>query len=159
MNTTLQARSIAPVETTELITFRLNGLLFGIEILHVKEINCHLRHTPTPFSAGDVCGVINLRGEVLTVIDLGRLLRLNSVVPEGQPRYVIVASEKERIALLVDSIEDVMTFDRAEIASAPANFHCVPKEAICGIYSLPTDLLIVLDVDGALSLNEEAVAS
>jgi len=155
MAKTLNASSAALAESVELITFRSNGLLLGIDILHVKEINCHLRHTPVPFSAGDVCGVINLRGEVLTVIDLARLLRLSSNGHEGEPRYVIVASDKERIALLVDAIEDVLTFERSEFKPVPANFRGIPKEAVSGIYPVAEDLLIVLDVDGALNLKDE----
>ncbi len=155
MTTTWNESPATLAATTELIAFRLNGLLLGIDILHVKEINCQLQHTPVPCAVGDVCGVINLRGEVLTVIDLGRLLGLSPVAHQGPARYVIVASEKERIALLVDAIEDVVTLDRVELKPVPANFRSVRKEALQGVYPLANELLIVLDVDGALSLKDE----
>jgi purine-binding chemotaxis protein CheW len=155
MTKTLDVSSTTLAEPTEFITFRLNGLLLGIDILHVKEINCHLQHTPVPYASGDVCGVINLRGEVLTVIDLARLLQLSTVEHSGAARYVIVASEKERIALLVDAIEDVLTLERSEFKPVPANFRSIRKEALSGIYPLADELLVVLDVDGALRMNEE----
>jgi purine-binding chemotaxis protein CheW len=158
-STSLNAPSTILSESVELITFRSSGLLLGIDILQVKEINCHLRHTPVPFFAGDVCGVINLRGEVLTVIDLARLLRLSSVAHQGEPRYVIVASEKERIALLVDAIDDVLTLDRGDFKPVPANFRSVPRAAVSGIYPVAEELLIVLDVDGALNLRDESATT
>jgi purine-binding chemotaxis protein CheW len=159
MTATLNVPLASVVGTTELIAFRLNGLLLGIDILHVKEINCQLQHTPVPCAVGDVCGVINLRGEVLTVIDLGQLLHLSAVAKQGPARYVIVASEKERIALLVDAIEDVVTLDRGELKPIPANFRNVRKEALQGVYPLTNELLIVLDVDNALSLKDEAIVA
>jgi purine-binding chemotaxis protein CheW len=157
----IKACNVPPVaqeSSTELITFRVQGLLLGIDILHIKEINCQLQHAPVPYAQGEVCGVINLRGEVLTVIDLARLLRLPPVSEDEPTQYVIVMSEKERIALLVDTIEDVVTVERDEIKPVPANVRCACRDTLRGVFPLAAELLIELDVDRALCLHDEPAA-
>jgi purine-binding chemotaxis protein CheW len=155
MNAKPKTQSAATNEPVELITFRLGTLLLGIDIMFVKEINCNLQHTPVPYAADEVCGVINLRGEVLTVIDLARLLHVKTVERSGQARYVIVASQQERIALQVDAVEDVVTLQREELRPLPANFRGASKHALSGVYPLEGELLVVLDVDAALRFDAE----
>lgn len=101
------------------VTFTVRGLLFGIDVLRVQEV---VRGQPlmmVPLAAGEVAGLINLRGQIVTAVRLDTKLGLDSSAPlAAAPETVVVTSAKGAISLVVDTIEDVVTPELRPIAPA-----------------------------------------
>jgi purine-binding chemotaxis protein CheW len=134
----------------ELVTFYVGDLLIGAEIEHVEEINRHLDLTPVPQASEFVRGVINLRGDVVTVLDLRKILGLDGAEITAQTRNVVVAYRDERVGLLVDRIAEVVRTRAGDIDPPPANVHGAAGRFFKGVCKLENDLLVVIDVEGVL---------
>lgn len=132
-------------------SFQVQDLLLGIDIRQVQEINRSLRLTPVPHAPEAVCGVINLRGEVVTVLDLRRVLGLPPAEMNRSTRNVIVNSNGEQIGLLVDQVTDVVTCHASEIDPLPENLGGVSQRFFQGVFKLDQGLLVILDVTETLS--------
>ncbi len=143
----------APPKTEELqyATFYVGDLLLGIDIRLVQEINRQLDITPVPNAPKHVRGVINLRGEVATVLDLRTVLGL----PEGEEsrttRNLIVHSQDEAIGLWVDRISDILTLRPDQISDSPSNVDGVDGKFFLGVHTLDTEICVLLDVEQVLS--------
>jgi purine-binding chemotaxis protein CheW len=132
-------------------TFAIGDLLLGIDIHQVREINRNTGITPVPHAPPAVRGVINLRGEVVTVIDLRRVLGLPPAELTRSSRTVVVNHGAERIGFLVDAIADVITAENAEIDPLPENLSGVDQSFFQGVFKLEQGLLVILNVDEALA--------
>ncbi len=135
----------------QLITFYVDNLLLGVDINQVKEINRHTEITPVPHAPQCVSGVINLRGDVVTVVNLRSVLHLPSVDIGRSHRNVIVNSGDEHIGLLVDRVADVVSASSDDIEPAPSNVNGIEGSYFKGVYKLDEELLVILDVERALS--------
>lgn len=135
-------------------TFQLDALWLGIDISCIREINRIGEITPVPDANACVRGVINLRGDVVTVMDLRTILRLPPGETTPRPRLIIVESGEEQIGLLVDRVADVVTVQRAEEEPLPANLGGESSRFFSGLYRVGSELLVELDVAAALALNE-----
>lgn len=142
--------------TTErqLVTFRLGELLLGIDIRCVREINRVVDITPVPDAPPQVSGVVNLRGEVVTVVDLRTVLELPAAAITPRTRLMIVQMDDEAIGLLVDRVADVATVHTSDEESLPANVSGIDSRYFTGVYRVGNDLLVVLDVTAALAVTE-----
>ena len=138
-------------DTLQFATFYLGDLLLGIDIQQVQEINRVLEFTRIPHAASAVRGVINLRGEVVTVVDLRLALRLPKASVTRRTRNVIVNSGEEAIGLIVDQIADVITARADEIDPRPENISGIDNTFFRGVYKLSHGLLVILNVDDILS--------
>ncbi len=143
-------RTTARAET-EYVTFYVGDVLLGVDIAGVDEINRHVDVTPVPHAPRFVCGVLNLRGEVVTVVDLRMILGLPPVAASKTTRTVIVHSKDEQIGLRVDRIADVVKARPERIDPVPPNLGGVEGRCLQGVYKLETELLVVLDIDAALA--------
>ncbi len=137
----------------ELATFFCDHLLLGVELGEVEEINRHTQVTPVPGAPDCVRGLINLRGEVVTVLDLKTILGLGTTEIGPGTRNVIVRSQNERIGLLVDAVSDVVRARRDELLPCPANFGQVDSRFFRAVYRLEGRLLVLLDVAAATTTN------
>ena len=155
MNTLMEMPAGCGVEV-ELVTFYVNGLLLGAEIRYVEEINRHLDFTPVPDAPESVRGVMNLRGEVVTVLDLRTILGLGRTEAAKDTRNVILSVAGERTGLLVDRIADVVNARRDAIEASPANVTGVEGRFFQGVHKLERELLMVLNVAEVLSETSEA---
>jgi len=151
MNTTLEAEQDIVVAELQLATFYVGDILLGIDIQQVQEINRQLDVTDVPHSPNYVRGVINLRGDVATVVDLRTILGLPSAEVTRESRNLIVHSQGETIGFLVDRISDILTIGSNEISPSPTTLEGVDGSLFKGVFKLETELLIVLDVDAVLS--------
>ena len=88
----------------ELATFYIGDALCGMDILRIQEINKHMEMTVVPQAPDYVMGILNLRGQIVTVIDLGQKLGLSSIELSDEARNIIVNSEDEHIGLVADRI-------------------------------------------------------
>ncbi len=138
----------------ELCTFRLGGALCGVDILTVQEINRHLSLTPVPQAPSYVRGVTNLRGRVITVVDLGAKLGLGAHQPGEQSRNLIVNSRGELIGLLVDRIEDVVPADQTAVEPPPSNVGGKLGSCFSGVVKRELGLIHILDLERALGDGE-----
>jgi purine-binding chemotaxis protein CheW len=154
MSITVEAKPLNASGEVEFVTFYVGDLLMGVDINQLEEINRLIDITPVPHAPPYVRGVVNLRGEVVTVVDLRRILGLGESEITGRNRNVIVNSQGEQIGLLVDRIADVVRASNDELDRPPANVGGVDGRFFKGIYKLEKNLLIILDVDAAIAMNE-----
>ncbi len=136
----------------QLCTFRLGPLYLGIDVLDVREVLHHADVTGVPHAETAVEGLINLRGQIATTIDLRRRLEIGDRDPDSKPIHVVILSEGEPVTLLVDAIGDVVDIDRQTYEEPPSTMTGVAKELILGAYKLDDELLLVLDVQKAVDL-------
>lgn len=133
-------------------TFYLGDLLLGINIHTIQEINRHLAVTETPHAPDCVRGVVNLRSEVVTVIDLSTVLQVERTVDWSKSLNIIVNSSGERIGLLVERIADVVSVRPDEIDTTLANLHGVDDRFFEGVFQMESELLVILDVEEILAV-------
>lgn len=128
------------------ITCRVGEGLVGIGIEHVQEINRHVDATFVPRLEPEVKGLINLRGNLVTVLDLVRILHARDIANTHDTRNVIVHLDNERFGLLVDGVGDVSSCEIADIKQLPSHFD--PDQAMWfeGLVQLERQILLVLDV-------------
>jgi len=136
-------------EDLEFSTFYVGGALCGINILNIQEINKHFEITRVPQASDYIEGILNLRGRIVTIIDLGKL-GLSSVSKDKDNRNIIVNSEDEHIGLLVDSISDVVLTREDEIEPAPSNIGGVKGKFFQGVLKTENQLIGILDIDEVL---------
>ncbi len=135
---------------TELATFYVGKALCGIDILSIQEINKHFEVTTVPQSPDFVVGVLNLRGRIVTILDLGKKLGLSQIQSSKSNRNIIVRSQDELIGLMVDSISDVVTADNDRIESAPSNIKGMQGKFFKGVMKTQTALIGILDIEEVL---------
>jgi purine-binding chemotaxis protein CheW len=143
--------SAAPARGGQLATFRLDGDLYGIEVEHVQEVLRSQQLTRVPLAPTAVAGLINLRGQVVTAIELRERLG-RPPRPEGTDAVVIVVRlHGEAVSLLVDSIADVVDVDAGDFETPPDTLEGQARDLIRGAYKLHGQLLLALDVQKAVS--------
>jgi purine-binding chemotaxis protein CheW len=148
VSTAIEARSMPA--TSQLATFWLDGDLFGVEVEHVQEVLRSQSITRVPLAPSAVAGLINLRGQVVTAIELRERLGRRPR-PEGQEAVVIVVRlHGEAVSLLVDSIADVVDVDVRDFEAPPDTLDGAARELIRGAYKLDGQLLLALDVNRAV---------
>jgi purine-binding chemotaxis protein CheW len=134
----------------QLATFRLDGDLYGVEVEHVQEVLRTQQLTRVPLAPAAVAGLINLRGQVVTAIELRERLG-RPPRPEGTQAVVIVVRlHGEAVSLLVDSIADVVDVDASDFEAPPDTLEGQARGLIRGAYKLDGQLLLALDVQKAV---------
>ncbi len=139
---------------TEYCTFRLADLTFGIEVQRVQEVIRPQALTTVPRANPVVEGLINLRGQIVTAIDLRRRLEMPDR-PDATPAMnVVVRTGDGALSLLVDEIGDVVHVDDSTFETPPDTLSGVARELLVGAYKLEDRLLLILDVDQAVRLPQ-----
>jgi purine-binding chemotaxis protein CheW len=134
-------------------TFFVNGQFFGVEVLNVQEILRYQQMTCVPLAPPTVQGLINLRGQIVTAIDLRRRLDLPARPDHELPMNVVVRSEDGAISLLVDEIGDVVELSDEGFEHPPETLRGVARDLIKGVYKLKGRLLLVLDTERTVNLS------
>lgn len=150
---TIHAVSGASTEL-QLATFWLGELLLGIDIRCIRGINRVGTLTLVPEAPAMVAGVVNLRGDVVTVVDLRTILSLDRAEITPKTRLLIVQSEMESIGLLVDRVADVVTVSTEDAEPLPANLSGAASRYFSQVYRVGADLLVTLDVTAALAVAD-----
>ena len=133
-------------------TFFLNDLFLGVEVLKVQEVIRYQEMTRVPLAPRMIQGLINLRGQIVTAIDLRRRFEFPSL-PEGRlPMNVVVRSDDGAISLLVDEIGDVVEIEDEAYERPPETLRGVTRDLITGVYKLKKRLLLILDTERTVSL-------
>jgi purine-binding chemotaxis protein CheW len=135
-------------------TFYVGHMLLGVDIRVVQEINRQSEITQVPHAPDYVRGVINLRGDVATIVDLRSILGLPPSEASRQTRNLIVHHRGEAIGLLVDQISDILTLREDEISPPPTNVDGVDGRLMSGVCTLESEIVVLLDIDEVLSDSE-----
>ena len=151
---TVQAPSKRERRTSEaqFATFYVGDILLGIDIRYVQEINRQLAVTRVPHAPPEVRGVINLRGDVATVIDLRRALGLPPPPrTPGDSRNLIGNFGGGSIGLLAARISDILTISEDQIEPPPANVSGLDGRLLAGVHTMKSSIVVLLDIEQALS--------
>lgn len=133
-------------------TFTVDGHFFGVEVSKVQEVLRYQEMTRVPLAPPAVRGIINLRGQLVTAIDLRCRLQLPERPADQLPMNVVLRTEDGAVSLLVDDIEDVIEPEADAYEPPPETVRGIARELIRGVYKLPDRLLLVLDTDQAVSV-------
>lgn len=143
-------RSEIHSDTVELASFYVGEALCGMDILKVQEINKLIEMTRVPQAPEYVLGILNLRGEIVTIIDLGKKLGLKSTELNDKTRNIIVNSNGEHIGLMVEQISDVIQVEWEKVEPPPANIGDVQGKYFTGVFKTADRLIGILDVEKVL---------
>ncbi|MBI5451325.1 MAG: chemotaxis protein CheW [Gammaproteobacteria bacterium] len=138
---------------TQWVTFGMDGETYGIDVMQVQEVLRITDITPVPGAQPYVLGIINLRGNVVTVIDTRVRFDLVHKTPDEQSRIIIIESHGQVVGLLVDAVSEVAYLRESEIGSAPLT-GAEDSRYIHGVHSADGKLLILVDVNKLLSESE-----
>ncbi len=138
----------------QLVTFHVGDEEFGVDILAVREINRMMAITRVPHAPEFVEGVVNLRGQVIPVVDLRTRFQLDVVAHDKSTRIVVVELSEKVVGFLVDSVSEVLRIPRDLIEPPPPIVGSVDSEYIQAVVKLDDRLLILLDLQKLLSGGE-----
>ena len=136
-------------------TFFVADLFFGVDVLNVQEVLRFQPMTPVPQAPEVIEGLINLRGQIVTAIDMRRRLQLPPRAGDKSPMNMVVRTADGAVSLLVDEIGDVLDMDAATYERTPENLDPAARELIRGVYKLKGRLLLVLDAERTVDLGAE----
>lgn len=140
-------------ENRQFCTFYVNDILFGVEVLDVQEVLRYQEMTEVPLAASEVSGLINLRGQIITAIDLRTRMNLPPREQGRKPMNVVIRTDNDVLSFLVDSIGDVLEVSDENFENAPDTIDHATRELVSGVYKLEGRLMMVLDAAKAAQLS------
>jgi purine-binding chemotaxis protein CheW len=144
---------------TEYVTAMIGGQLFGLPIVRVQDVFVPERLTRVPLAPPEIAGVLNLRGRIVTLIDLRCRFGLGKREDGNSSMAIGVESRGESYGLLIDSVGEVLKLDAAAREANPINLDQRLARVSAGIHRLDGQLLIVVDVDRVLDISAKAIAA
>ncbi len=149
-----------PVTTPrQLCTFYVEGRFFGVDVTRVQEVIRYQEMTRIPLATAVISGLINLRGQIVTAIEMRARLGLPPRSGEARPMNVVVRTPEGPVSLLVDEIGDVLEVDGRTFDRVPETMSASAKPLVTGVHKLERQLLLVLDADRAVAVGEVEIAS
>jgi purine-binding chemotaxis protein CheW len=142
--------------TQQFCTFFLEGHFFGVPVQQIQEVIRYQEMTRVPLVPEVVRGLINLRGQIVTAVDLRRRLGMGERPDDQLPLNVVARTDDGPVSLLVDEIGDVLEVSEDAYENTPENMSAEQKEMVEGVYKLENRLLLVLNVDRALQVGGES---
>ncbi|MBK9169799.1 MAG: chemotaxis protein CheW [Bryobacterales bacterium] len=149
------ASEAAHGSSAQFSTFFVADLFFGVDVLRVQEVLRFQQMTRVPQAPEVFEGLINLRGQIVTAIDMRRRLRLPPRSGGQTPMNMVVRTEDGAVSLLVDEIGDVLDAEDTTYERPPENLDPAARELIRGVYKLKDRLLLVLDAERTVDLVAE----
>jgi len=144
---------------TEFVTFTIAGQLFGLPIARVQDVFKPARLTRVPLAGVEIAGVLNLRGRIVTAIDMRQRLDVKKREASAAPMAIGIEAKGESFGLLVDTVGEVLKLPDADRESNPINLDRKLAALSGGVYRLDGQLLVVLGIDRVLDLRAEAEAA
>ncbi|AEE22266.1 chemotaxis protein CheW [Paraglaciecola chathamensis] len=141
-------------EVLQWVTYKLGEETYGINVMQVQEVLRHTEIAPVPGAPEYVLGIINLRGNVVTVIDTRSRFGLEPTDLTDNTRIVIIESDEQVVGILVDSVAEVVYLRSSEIDSAPNVGTEESAKFIQGVSNRDGELLILVDLNKLLSDEE-----
>ncbi len=144
-------------ETKQYCTFFLDGRYFGVEVQQVQEVIRYQEMTRVPLASPVVSGLINLRGRIVTAIDLRRRLGLADRPADQLPMNVVVRAGDDALSLLVDEIGDVIEVSDDKFEKPPETLRGIARTLVEGAYKLESQLMLVLNTREAVEIPDGEV--
>lgn len=144
----------AAVPQVQLVTFRVGGEEFGLDVFAVHEILRYQAPTPMPRAPEFVEGVLDVRGMLVPIVDLRRRFETPEVVYDEDTRIVLVDFNAERLGLVVDSVTEVLRAPETAVSPPPAYIRGLAAEFVRGIVRVGERLVVLIDLDRILSSDE-----
>ena len=157
MNNTAEANDKDPI--IQWVTFKLDDEVYGINVMQVQEVLRMTEIAPVPGAPDYVMGIINLRGNVVTVMDTRKRFGLMPTETDDQTRIIIVEAQGNVVGILIDSVAEVVYLRESEIEAAPNVGNDESSKYIQGVCSRDETLLILVDINKLLSEDEWAEMS
>lgn len=156
----LQAHDETESATTarQYATFLLDGLLFGVDVLQVQEVIRYQQMTRVPRAPIVVEGLINLRGQIVTAIDMRKRLGFPPRPADQRPMNVVVQSADGVVSLLVDGIGDVVEVEPSQFEAVPETVSARVREVVAGVFKLREGLMLVLEPAKAVNADVDSAA-
>lgn len=157
--TGLGRKASSAAKSRQYVTIRLGGQLFGLPIDRVQDVFIPDNFSFVPLARSEIAGVLNLRGRILTAIDLSRILGVAAVNENNAERPAVsVIYANESYGLLTDSVGEVITLDGQSFEANPVNLDEEWGRVSVGTCQLETELMVILDVDALIEglLGREA---
>jgi len=135
-------------------TFCVNGMFFGVEVIKVQEVLRYQEVTRVPLAPEVIQGLINLRGQIVTAIDMRRRLKLAAPAATARPMNMVIRCAEGAVSLLVDEIGEVIEVNASAFEPPPVNLPAAQRALIDGVYKLQDRLLLVLNTERTMKLLE-----
>ena len=149
----------ADTNFVEYVTVMLGDQLFGLPIARVQDVFVPDRLTRVPMSSPEIAGIMNLRGRIVTAIDMHCRLGLSACDGKIPAIAVGIELKGESYGLLVDAVGEVMKLAKDDCETKPAHLDGQLARVTAGVYRLDGQLLVVLDVDRVLDMRPDAMAA
>jgi purine-binding chemotaxis protein CheW len=141
----------AVAETRQLCTFLIDGMLFGVDVMNVQEVIRYQEMTVVPLASATVRGLINLRGQIVTAIEMRARLGLPARQDDALPMNVVTTTADGVVSLLVDEIGDVLEVEERSFERAPETMGAAFRDLVPGVFKLEGRLLLLLDAERVAS--------
>ena len=140
---------VATSAVEQVCTFVVGGLLFGVPVAQVQEVLRHQEMTPVPLAPPEVSGLINLRGQIVTALDMRQRLGMAPRSADTPPTNLILRAQQRVVSLLVDEIGDVVEVDASSFEPPPDTLPQASRALIDGVYKFKPQLLLLLNSERA----------
>ncbi|MEO9275924.1 MAG: chemotaxis protein CheW [Marinomonas sp.] len=141
-------------ELLQYLTFKLIDETYGINVMQIKEVLRYSEIAPVPGAPSYVLGIVNLRGNVVTVVDTRVRFSLPECTITDETRIIIIEHDGEQIGLLVDAVQEVFYLYQNEIEQSPSVGNDEALKFIQGVYQKEEELVILLELDRMFERNE-----
>ncbi|MBL4639026.1 MAG: chemotaxis protein CheW [Kordiimonadaceae bacterium] len=151
--------SVVGAGRKDYVTIKVDNQMLGIPVLAVHDVLNPQRITPIPLAPSWVAGVLNLRGRIVTAIDLRSRLGLPQLDPDKKSMSVVVEHNDDPYSLQIDSVGEVLSLDDQLFEKNPVTLDARWRDVSRGIYRLEGELLPILDVDRLLAFESDEKAA
>lgn len=148
----------APTDVSQIVSFRLANEEYGVDIMRAQEIIMMGQITRMPEVPDFICGLINLRGHVIPIVDLRKRFSLPTKDNDEHTRIIVVNVRSKTIGIVVDAVTEVLRINSDQIEPPPTSVTGIDHDYIRGLVKLENKLLILLNIERILSSAEEAGA-
>lgn len=145
--------SVTDVSKHGFVTVRVHSQLFGIPVMQVQDVLRAQKIYRVPLSPMEIAGSINLRGRIVTVIDVRKRLGLPPLQDTAKVMHVVVESSGEPFSLMVDEVGDVLTLSPERLEKTPSNLQNNWREVTTGVCRLDQELLLIVDIQAILTFS------
>lgn len=146
-------------DAQDYVTVRIDGQLFGLPILQVQDVFTPDAITMVPLAPKEIAGVLNLRGRIVTAIDMRLRLSLQCRTDSGVRMAVGLEAQGESYGLIIDEVGEVLRLSQDSFEANPVNLDPRWASVSSGIHRLENELLVILDMDRVLDINNTAAAA
>jgi purine-binding chemotaxis protein CheW len=145
----------APAGVSQIVSFRLANEEYGVDIMRAQEIIMPGQITRVPEVPDYICGLINLRGHVIPIVDLRKRFGLNAKPNDEHTRIIVVNVASKTIGIVVDAVTEVLRINAGQIEPPPSSVSGIDHDYIRGLVKLEDKLLILLNIERILSRRDQ----